>query len=138
MFVAVGLHWRWIRNKPNEESTSTYTSLSNRPYGLVYIVEVKLGFKNRVFTSALLPMPLILVPQVVTTKPLWETALRALPSSVPELRPREQICSALDPLPHLGFQQAEPLLWLLSVRTIKNELGVGNKELKNCPVPPAW
>lgn len=94
MFIAVGLHWRWIRNKPNEESTSTYASLSNRPYGLVYMLEVKLGFKNRVFTSALLPMGLILVPQVVTAKSLWETAIRALPSPVPELRSGEQVCSA--------------------------------------------
>lgn len=106
MFIAVGLHWRWIRNKPNEEGTSTYTSLSDRPYGLVYMLEVKLGFKNRIFTSALLPMGLILVPQAVTAKPLWETAIRALPSSGRELRSCEEVCSALHPLPQLGFQQA--------------------------------
>lgn len=45
------------------------------------MLEVKLGFKNRIFTSALLPMGLILVPQVVTARSLWETAIRALPSS---------------------------------------------------------
>lgn len=38
------------------------------------MLEVKAGFKNRIFTSALLPTELILVPQVVTTKSLWETA----------------------------------------------------------------
>lgn len=89
MFLAVGWHWIWSRNTPHEKSISIYISLSNRAYGLVYMLEVKLGFKNRIFTSALLPMGLILVPQAVTAKSLWETALRALPSSVPEIRPCE-------------------------------------------------
>lgn len=81
----------------------------------MYVLKVKLGFKNRIFTSALLPMELILVPQVVTAKFLWETAIRAHPSSALELRLCEQVCSAVHPLPQLGFQQAETLVWLLNV-----------------------
>lgn len=63
----------------------------------------------------MLPMGLILVPQVVTAKSLWETAIRALPSAVPGLRSCEPICSALQPPPQLGFQQAQPMVWLLSI-----------------------